>query len=120
MRHLDAPPITEAVNTAISDDSASAGAAVDPAKCPGRRRLTFIYYLNAAVDAVAAKETGGQLRIHNLPAVGESCGETSYMDIEPTLGTLVVFRRCVISDAYFIIYASPHLAVFPFFPVLVA
>jgi hypothetical protein len=58
------------------------------------RRLTFLYYLNSSCE-------GGQLRVHNIPK--EYCNShnnddtdsssTGYLDIEPTLGRLLVFRR---------------------------
>jgi Rps23 Pro-64 3,4-dihydroxylase Tpa1-like proline 4-hydroxylase len=58
----------------------------------GVRRLTFVYYLNEKVET--AMNSGGQLRIHDVPRrpAGSTQPET-YMDVEPELGTLVVFRR---------------------------
>lgn len=79
----------------------------------GRRRLTFVYYLNDCSEEEQAKSSavGGQLRLYNVPrpqrvkdgrAAGGDSGagegtsvanEEPYFDVEPSVGTLVVFRR---------------------------
>ncbi len=48
----------------------------------------MIYYLNEEYE-------GGNLRLHNMQnqIFGESVKEDGAFDIEPKLGTLVIFRR---------------------------
>ena len=70
------------------------------AALPGKRRLTFIYYLNEPPTATDV-DVGGKLRVYNVPRqTNEKLKENgeSIMDIAPALGTLVVFRRCVCSQ----------------------
>jgi Rps23 Pro-64 3,4-dihydroxylase Tpa1-like proline 4-hydroxylase len=56
----------------------------------GQRRLTFVYYLN---DSSGGEGAGGELRLHDVPRRLSSADPESHLDVAPTLGTLVVFRR---------------------------
>lgn len=50
-----------------------------------------MFYLN---DAQVGGDAGGELRLHDVPRRPKGDpGPESYMDVQPDLGTLVVFRR---------------------------
>ena len=85
------------------------------AALPGKRRLTFIYYLNEPPTATDV-DVGGKLRVYNVPRqTNEKVKENgeSFMDIAPALGTLVVFRRCVCSKQ--LMHCSIIIHFFTFF-----
>lgn len=77
--------------------------------CPGKRRLTFIYYLNDPDTFASNMNVGGNLRVYNIPdttTTGDAPSNQdpeTFMDIAPVLGTLVVFRRYIFNQSPIIV-----------------